>query len=113
MTVIYKILRDEEYRALQELGETNGAPIDVADGYIHFSTAETVAETAAKYFDGIQDLKLLAYDDSTLGDALKYEPSRGGQLFPHLYAALRMSDALWVKDLPFENGMHQFPAGLS
>ena len=112
MTLIYKILRDDEYRALKELGETTGAPIDVADGYIHFSTAETVAETAAKYFDGVTGLKLLAYEDSGMGDALKYEHSRGGLLFPHLYGLLKHADAIWVKDLPFENGAHQFPEGV-
>lgn len=107
---IYKILRAEEWTALQVAGETAGAPIDVADGYVHFSTAEQAAETAAKYFADVDGLILAAMDADALGDALKWEASRGGALFPHLYAPLRLKDVLWHALLPFTNGAHVFPA---
>lgn len=111
MTLIYKILRTDEWQDLQHLGETKGAAIDVADGYIHFSTAQTVYETAAKHFAGEDGLKLLAYDDVDFGKALVYEPARDGILFPHLYALLPYSLAKWVKDLPLGANGHDF-AGL-
>lgn len=110
--MIFKILRADEWAALQTRGETSGAPIDVADGYIHFSTAEQASETAAKYFADVDGLVLAAFDADTLGDALKWEPSRGGALFPHLYGPLRLADVAWHKPLPFENGAHIFPEGL-
>lgn len=106
--LIYKIFRADEWAALRTQGETTGAPIDVADGYVHFSTADQVAETAAKYFADVPGLVLLAVETDGL-DALKWEPSRGGALFPHLYRPLRMTDIVWDKPLPFDNGQHQFP----
>ncbi len=106
--MIYKIFRAEEWAALQADGDTVGAPIDVADGYIHFSTAETVAETTAKYFAGIEGLVLLAIEADGL-DPLKWEPAREGVLFPHLYRKLRMNDVVWIKPLPLVDGIHQFP----
>ncbi len=109
MAVIYKILRADEWAELQEKGETLGASIDLSDGYVHFSTAETVKETAAKYFAGEDNLKLLAYNDQALGPALVYEPAREGVLFPHLYAPLVLADALWIKDLPLKGAAHDFP----
>jgi uncharacterized protein (DUF952 family) len=107
--MIYKILRASEWAALQAQGETAGAPIDVADGYVHFSTAPQAAETAAKHFAGVEGLVLLALDADTLGDALKWEPSRGGALFPHLYGPLRLADVLWHRPLPLETDGHVFP----
>ncbi len=109
--LIYKILRASEWAELERADETAGAPIDVADGYVHFSTAEQAAETAAKHFAGETGLKLLAYNADDLS-ALTWEPSRGGQLFPHLYAPLRRDQALWVADLPLEDGRHVFPEGM-
>lgn len=106
--LIYKIFRANEWAALQSDGDTTGAPIDVADGYIHFSTAETVAETAAKYFAGIEGLVLLAVETEGL-DPLKWEPARKDVLFPHLYRKLTMQDVLWSKPLPLVDGTHQFP----
>ena len=106
--LIYKIFRADEWADLQANGDTVGAPIDVADGYIHFSTAETVAETAAKYFTGVAGLVLLAIEADGL-DPLKWEPAREGVLFPHLYRKLRMDDVVWSKPLPLEAGVHQFP----
>ncbi len=106
--LIYKIFRADEWATLQTDGETVGAPIDVADGYIHFSTAETVAETAAKYFAGVEGLVLLAVETEEL-TPLKWEPAREGVLFPHLYRKMRMDDVVWAKPLPLQDGMHQFP----
>ncbi|MEX3316842.1 DUF952 domain-containing protein [Sulfitobacter sp. PS-8MA] len=110
--LIFKIFRADEWTALRENGATDGAPIDVADGYVHFSTAEQAAETAAKHFAGVDGLFLLAVDSEALGDALEWEPSRGGALFPHLYRQLTMDDVLWAQPLPLVDGVHQFPAGL-
>ena len=108
MALIYKIFRQDEFAAFTESGETLGAPVDLADGYIHFSTAEQVAETAGKHFAGEDGLKLLAVDPAPLGNALKWEPSRGGALFPHLYRPLRKNDVLWSRDLPLVDGSHDF-----
>ena len=109
--LIYKIFRGPEWATLRTNRVTTGAPIDVSDGYIHFSTAEQVAETAAKYFADVDDLFLIAVDTDALGDDLKWEPSRGGALFPHLYRDMRLEDVHWAQPLPIENGVHQFPAG--
>ncbi|MEM1065125.1 MAG: DUF952 domain-containing protein [Pseudomonadota bacterium] len=99
---IYKILRPEEWRVLMEAGETQGAPIDLTDGFIHFSTAEQVAETATRHFAGLADLYLAAAAAEPLGDALRWEPSRGGALFPHLYRPLRLADLIWVRPMRFD-----------
>ncbi|GAB5445358.1 DUF952 domain-containing protein [Gymnodinialimonas sp.] len=107
--LIYKILRAEEWAALEAAGETPGAPIDMADGYVHFSTAAQAAETAAKYFAEVDGLILAALDADALGPALKWEASRGGALFPHLYGPLRRADVLWHAPLPFAGGAHVFP----
>lgn len=108
MGLIFKIFRSSEYDAFMRDGETDGAPVDVADGFVHFSTAEQVAETAAKHFAGEDGLKLLALDTRTLGDSLRWEPSRGGALFPHLYRRLRSDDVLWVRDLLLGSEGHNF-----
>lgn len=107
--LIYKIFRADEWAELQSQSVTKGAPIDIADGYVHFSTAEQARETAAKHFAGEDGLILLALDSDALGDDLKWEPSRGGALFPHLYRELRLGDVLWDKPLPIVDGIHQFP----
>src|SRR5262249_38325833 len=92
-------------------GEFTGAPVDLADGYIHFSTADQVEETAAKHFAGQRDLILVAVDADALGAALKWEPSRGGALFPHLYGKLSLTAVRWVKPLPLgPEGRHVFPS---
>ncbi len=107
--LIYKILRAGEWAALRDGGETSGAPIDVTDGYVHFSTAEQAAETAARHFAGAEGLMLLAYEAEALGPALKWEESRGGALFPHLYAPLRLDQMRWHAALPLVGGAHRFP----
>lgn len=97
--LIYKLFRAAEWQQFEAAGTTLGAPIDLADGYIHFSTAEQVAETAAKYFAGETGVMVLALDSDKL-EQLKWEPSRGGALFPHLYRAMTLQDVLWSKPLP-------------
>jgi len=110
MSTIYKICPRELWQAAERAGRFDGAPIDLTDGYIHFSTAAQAKETAEKHFAGQDDLLLVAVDGSRLGAALKYEVSRGGALFPHLYAPLDPADVLWVKPLPLDpSGRHVFP----
>lgn len=111
--LIYKIFHTPEWATLQQDGETSGAPIDIADGFVHFSTAAQVSETAAKHFAGADDLVLLAIDSDTMGDKLKWEVSRGGDLFPHLYRNLTLDEVLWSRPLPFAGGKHQFPDELT
>ncbi len=109
--VIYKICPAPLWREAERLGEFRGALVDLADGYIHFSTAEQAEETAAKHFAGQDDLVLVAVAAEKLGTALKWEPSRGGALFPHLYAALPLDAVIWAKPLRLgADGKHQFPA---
>lgn len=110
--LIFKILRTDEWQTLRREGDTTGAPIDVADGYIHISTAQQVMETAAKHFAGEEGLFLLALETDALGEALEWEVSRGDALFPHLYRKLTMADVVWAQPIPLEDGVHQFPAGL-
>ncbi len=107
---IYKIMTAAEWTAARAAGAYEGSVHDRRDGFIHFSTAGQVAETAAKHFAGQTDLVLLAVDPAPLGDALKWEPSRGGALFPHLYAPLPCSAVTDVHDLPLgADGTHRFP----
>jgi len=106
--LIYKIFRSSEWDHLQSEGITSGASVDLADGYIHFSTAGQAKETATKHFSGEDGLWLLAVDADPLGSDLKWETSRGGALFPHLYRALRREDVLWARRLPLINGEHVF-----
>ena len=108
--LIYKILSAAEWQAAEHAGVFKGAGIDIDDGFIHFSTAEQAAETAAKHFAGQPGLVLVAVDVERLGAALKWEVSRGGQLFPHLYASLAPRDVAWVKPLSLDaSGKHSFP----
>jgi uncharacterized protein (DUF952 family) len=109
--LIYKIFRAHEWEHLRQNTTSTGAPIDVADGYIHFSTAAQAAETAAKHFAGQNELFLIAVDADALGDDLKWEVSRGDALFPHLYREMRIADVHWAQPLPLQDGVHQFPAG--
>ena len=107
--LIYKILTADQWAALERDGFTTGAPVDCADGFIHFSTAAQLCETAARHFAGQDGLVLAAVDAEAVDDALKWEPSRGGDLFPHLYRTLFLADVLWWKPLPLGPGGHLFP----
>ena len=113
---VYKIVDAEIWRAAERAGAFEGAGIDLADGFIHFSTGLQARETAAKHYAGRSDLLLVAVDGAALariaGDAFCYEPSRGGDLFPHLYAALPMECVMWARSLPLgADGAHVFPDG--
>lgn len=113
MALIYKISPRALWRRAEDIGRFEGAPIDRSDGYIHFSTAAQVAETAARHFAGAEDLVLVAVEAEDLGPALRYEPSRGGDLFPHLYDDLDLKAVRSVSDLPLgADGRHVFPDGL-
>lgn len=90
-TTAYKVLTGPQMSALERDGTFAGAPVDLADGYIHLSTEAQLTETVDKHFAGQEDLHVAAVDLAALGDAVKWEPSRGGQLFPHLYAPLPLS----------------------
>ena len=104
MTTIYKICEQASWREAERAGLYCGSQLDVHDGFIHFSTAAQVAATAAKHFAKQTDLMLVAVDGAVLGAALKWEKSRGGDLFPHLYAALPVAAVRWAKRLPNEVG---------
>ena len=110
--LIFKIFRRAEWDAFRNAGETAGAPVDLSDGFIHFSTAEQLVGTAAKHFMRESDLVLVAVDPAPLGPALKWEPSREGALFPHLYRPLRLGDVVWDKSLPLGATGHIFPEGV-
>ena len=108
--LVYKILRPEEWSTFKMQETYAGAPVDRADGYVHLSTAEQAPETAARHFAGEEGLRLLAFDSAGFGDALRWEPSRGGALFPHLYAPLPRAAMLWSAPLPIgPGGRHRFP----
>jgi uncharacterized protein (DUF952 family) len=113
MPLIYKICPRALWREAEKAGRFTGAPIDRQDGFIHFSTAAQVAETAARHFAGQQDLLLVAVEAGALGVALRYERSRGGDDFPHLYGDFPVSAAVSVDELPLDaDGRHSFPAGI-
>jgi uncharacterized protein (DUF952 family) len=109
VTHIYKIVASDEWRPAETAGTFAGAAVDRADGYIHFSTVAQAPETAARWFAGQRDLTLVAVDAEAVGPDLRWEPSRGGALFPHLYAPLRMSAVRWSRPLPLgSDGRHDF-----
>ena len=109
---IYKILRADEWSAFQKAGRTHGAHKDMEAGIIHFSGASQVAETARRHFGGEKDLVLLAVEETKFGTELKWEPSRGGQLFPHLYRPLELAEVLWSEALPLGDDGHVFPENI-
>ena len=110
MSKLYKIAPVTLWRQAEYDGVFRGSAHDLRDGFIHFSTAEQAAETAAKHFAGQDDLLLIAVDGAALGDALKWEVSRGGAQFPHLYGELALSAVVSVTALPLgPDGRHDFP----
>jgi uncharacterized protein (DUF952 family) len=100
VTTIYKICERAEWRAAEQAGEFLGSGVDARDGFIHFSSATQLAETAAKHFAEHKDLMLVAVDGDALGAALKWERSRNDDLFPHLYGPLPLAAVRWAKPLP-------------
>jgi uncharacterized protein (DUF952 family) len=110
MNPIYHMCRTEEWQAAAARKRYQGSSQDAADGFIHFSTADQIVESAAKHRAGQAGLVLLTVDADRLGPALKWEESRGGALFPHLYGALPVDTVLRVDDLPLgPDGRHVFP----
>jgi len=109
-TTIYKICENALWREAERAGLFRGAPVDARDGFIHFSTAAQVRETASRHFAGAADLMLIAVEASALDGALRWEVSRGGDLFPHLYGPLPLAAVLWAKPLPLGGDRrHVFP----
>ena len=110
MTHMYHMADRDDWNAAVKSGAYEGTPMDKADGYIHFSTAQTLVESAAKHRKGITNLLLITVQSEVLGDMVKWEEARGGILFPHLYGALDPSLVLNVEDLPVgDDGLHIFP----
>lgn len=104
---VYKVLPAEDWELAKRTGLYDGSRDDRRDGFIHFSTSRQLRETLAKYFHGRNDLLLVAFHAATLGSSLKFEPSRGGDLFPHLYGRLPTAHALWQR--PLELGADGIP----
>jgi uncharacterized protein (DUF952 family) len=100
VSLVYKILSRSEWQTAQAAGRFEGSAVDRADGFIHFSTAIQAQETARRHFAGQSDLVVLAIEADDLGPALKYEPSRGGDLFPHLYGGLDVGLVRAVTEAP-------------
>ena len=110
MPTIYKICRAGDWKAADAEGVYRGSEVDRRDGFVHFSTAAQVGETARRHFKGEHDLVLVAFDEARLRHRVRYEAARDGALFPHLYGPLDPAMALWVKPLPLDaNGIHIFP----
>lgn len=110
MARIFKIVPARLWRAAEQIGVFYGAEVDRRDGFVHFSTADQVRETAAKHFAGQANLLLVTVEVDRLGDALRWEPSRGGALFPHLYGDLDLAAVAKVEPLPLgPDGQHRFP----
>jgi uncharacterized protein (DUF952 family) len=110
MATVYKIVAADLWRTAEGDSVFTGAGVDLNDGFIHLSTGSQARRTAQLYFEGRDDLVLVAIDETSLGDALRYEPSRGGDLFPHLYGHLPVAAVLSVRPLPLDaDGNHVFP----
>ncbi|MCW5717999.1 MAG: DUF952 domain-containing protein [Bauldia sp.] len=113
MTTVYKICSRSEWSAAERTGFFDGSDVDRRDGFIHLSDAGQVRETARKHFSGQDDLVLVAFDADAFGDALRWEASRGGALFPHVYGRLPAGEAEAVIPLPRDAaGELVFPGGL-
>ena len=109
--VVFTLIDRPTWRAAEAAGVFTGSAVDLRDGFIHFSTAAQVRETAARHFAGQGDLRLVAVDTAALGAALRWEPSRGGDLFPHLYGPLPIGAVRWVADVGLDaSGRHAFPS---
>jgi uncharacterized protein (DUF952 family) len=111
VSLVYKIVDEALWFQAVASSVFSGAEIDQKDGFIHLSGGSQVQETARLHFSGRQNLLLVAFDPALLGESLKWEASRGGQLFPHVYGALATALAVWAKPLPWNGTSHDFPAG--
>jgi len=111
MRLLYKILPARDWRDATARGVFEGSPVDLKDGFIHLSAAHQLRETAARHFKGGEDLLLVGFAEDDL-PALKWEPSRGGDLFPHVYGVIETRLAAEIHPLPLENGVHRFPPGI-
>ncbi|NVJ99540.1 MAG: DUF952 domain-containing protein [Alphaproteobacteria bacterium] len=108
-SIIYKILRPQEWQAAKTATFFTGAPVDKADGFIHFSTAKQVEETARRYFADCENVHVLAVaEDKLPADQVKWEPSRGGDLFPHLYGVMPMAAVIAHRRLEQADGIFDF-----
>ena len=110
LNLVYKIVDAAAWHKAERAGVFTGATIDLKDGYIHLSTAQQMHQTAALYFAGQNNLMLIAVDAQRVAHKLKWEASRGGQMFPHIYGIIEMSDVIWAKDLGWNGTQHDFPA---
>ncbi len=106
--LIFKLVTGDEWARAEAVGVLHGSAVDHRDGFIHFSTADQVRETAARHFAGVQDLLLVAVDPTGL--PIRWEPSRGGALFPHLYEPLRLTSVQWKARLDLGPDGHTFPS---
>ncbi|HMJ12973.1 MAG TPA: DUF952 domain-containing protein [Polyangiaceae bacterium] len=111
--LVYKICPRTAWHEAEQDGAYRGSADDRRDGFIHLSTASQVPGTASKYFRGQTDLVLVAIDASAVSASLRYEPSRGGEWFPHLYADLPVTAVRWVKELSWDGDAHVIPPSVS
>jgi uncharacterized protein (DUF952 family) len=110
--LIFKVVTRQAWEQAVSAGRFVGAAIDLSDGYIHFSSADQLVETVRRHFVDQDGLVIVTVEASRLGDQLVWEPSRGGDLFPHLYGELPTALAMEVTELPMdEDGTHRFPPG--
>jgi uncharacterized protein (DUF952 family) len=112
VSFLYKIMSKQEWESAQAQGIYEGSEVDRKDGFIHLSAAHQVRATAQKHFSGKTDLVLISVAQENLGPSLKWEASRGGDLFPHIYGPLQLNAMSEAVPLPLVNGAHQFPPGL-
>lgn len=110
--VIYKVLRHDEFLALEKERETFGSSKDISDGFIHFSTREQIRETLEKHYNVEQRLVLMAVEVDRIVENLKWEKSRSDQIFPHLYAKLDFNSAVWFAPIEFSKNKHILPPGI-
>ena len=111
---LYKVVAEKLWREAEAAGDFAGAEIDHDDGFIHLSSASQVVETVTRHFAGQADLLLVSVDEEALGETLKWERSRGGDLFPHVYGVIQMNAVVDVVPLPLgADGAHIFPADLN
>ena len=112
MQILYKIIDADRWAKAEAHGVFSGAALDLHDGYIHLSTSAQAKETARLHFAGVSNLLLIAIDQETVANDLKWEPSRGGQLFPHVYGVIDPVQILWAKPLLWDGADHVFPSEL-